>query len=63
MAPNLGGRNPCLRPMVFYSVIFQKESLRVILPLENSSRSTPRTSICFPAVDVPVSVHSDTPKS
>ena len=46
-----------------HSRIFQKESLRVIFPSANSSRSTPRTSIFCPDADVPVSVHSETPKS
>lgn len=45
-----------------HSTIFQKESLRVILPSTNSSRSTPRTSRFFPETDVPVSVHSETPR-
>ena len=46
-----------------HSMIFQNESLRVIFPPANSSRSTPRTSSFFPETVVPVSVHSDTPKS
>src|SRR3990172_3655330 len=45
-----------------YSSIFQKESLRVIFPRANSSRSTPRTSIFFPHTEAPVRVHSETPK-
>src|SRR5829696_1393253 len=45
-----------------HSRIFQKESLRVILPSANSSKSTPRTSIFLPDIDVPMSVHSETPK-
>ena len=46
-----------------HCTIFQNESLRVILPSSNSRRSTPRTSMRCPEVDVPVSVHSETPKS
>jgi len=47
----------------YYSTIFQKESFRLILPAANSSKSTPRTSIRFPEIIVPVIVHSETPKS
>src|SRR5690606_11147083 len=43
--------------------IFQNESLRVTRPPSNSSRSTPRTSTRSPEVVVPVSVHSETPRS
>jgi hypothetical protein len=51
------------RPIKSHSTNFQKESLRVIFPFANSSRSTPRTSMCCPDTEVPVSVHSETPKS
>src|SRR4051794_39368822 len=45
------------------SRIFQKESLRLILPSVNSNRSHPRTSMCSPVNWVPRIVHSDTPRS
>src|SRR4051812_15122959 len=45
------------------SRIFQKESLRLILPSVNSNRSHPRTSMCSPVNLVPRIVHSDTPRS
>ena len=45
------------------SMIFQKESLRLILPSVNSNRSHPRTSMCSPVDWVPRMVHSDTPRS
>jgi hypothetical protein len=57
---NLAG---ALSYLARHSRIFQKESLRVIFPSANSSKSTPRTSIFFPDTDVPVRVHSETPKS
>ena len=43
--------------------IFQYESLRLILPPENSNRSHPRTSIGSPFAWVPRIVHSDAPRS
>ncbi|MCW2997413.1 MAG: hypothetical protein JWN65_962 [Solirubrobacterales bacterium] len=45
------------------STIFQKESLRLILPSVNSNRSHPRTSMDSPVALVPRIVHSDTPRS
>jgi len=60
-----GWRSRCIRTSAGrdgHSTIFQKESLRVIFPATNSSRSTPRTSRLFPETDVPVIVHSETPK-
>lgn len=45
------------------STIFQKESLRLILPSVNSNRSHPRTSMDSPVGWVPRIVHSDTPRS
>ena len=47
----------------FSPTIFQKESLRLILPSLNSNRSHPRTSIGSPLDRVPRIVHSDTPRS
>jgi hypothetical protein len=46
-----------------HSTIFQKESLRLILPSVNSNRSHPRTSMEPPVAWVPRIVHSDTPRS
>ena len=51
------------RPAAAQSTIFQKESLRLILPSVNSNRSHPRTSIGSPVAWVPRIVHSDTPRS
>jgi hypothetical protein len=45
------------------SMIFQKESLRLILPSVNPKRSQPRTSMRSPVAWVPRIVHSDTPRS
>jgi hypothetical protein len=56
-------RTPLVAQRVSHSMIFQKESLRLILPPANSNRSHPRTSMGSPVVWVPRIVHSDTPRS
>ena len=65
-----GGRPPRRRPDAAsptgarrHSTIFQKESLRLILPSVNSKRSQPRTSMRSPVAWVPRIVHSETPRS
>ena len=46
-----------------HSTRFQYESLTTIRPFRNVHRSQPRTSSRWPSVVVPVSVHSETPRS
>ncbi len=45
------------------STIFQKESFTTISSPRNVHRSQPRTSSCCPSTVVPVSVHSEAPRS